>query len=287
MLLQYNVEKLDRIIGHFHRLTGISIDVLDTDFRLLVQWYDPSRKALCSRIQSTEEGKRRCAHSDRCLLLDSQKSGVLCTHLCHAGLTDTAVPIQKDGMILGYVIFGQISNEPCSEEHFSHIYEKIADLGHDRETLREAYKNVLFVDSSTLADAAQIVQVLTKYIWLEHMIQRDEGDRFGALVDYIHSHLEEDLRGSALCNQFHLSKNTLYRQFHEQFHCTVNQYVTDCRLREAEKLLHESDLPIYRICERVGIDNYPYFCRLFQKKKGMTPLQYRKRQKTKGEKRYV
>ena len=57
----------------------------------------------------------------------------------------------------------------------------------------------------------------------------------------------------------------------------MREYVNERRLACAERLLRTTDLPVYMICERCGIENYQYFCRRFKQKKGLTPLRYRKK----------
>lgn len=53
------------------------------------------------------------------------------------------------------------------------------------------------------------------------------------------------------------------------------EYITNCRLERAKKLLLETSEPVYNISEKVGIHNYTYFCNLFKKKTGITPTEYK------------
>ncbi|MBR3895114.1 MAG: PocR ligand-binding domain-containing protein [Clostridia bacterium] len=277
MLLRYNLEKLKKVIDDFHRLTGISISIADTEFHHLVRCRAESPDSFCKMIQSTPEGLSRCGASDCALLSECRERRAPCTHLCHAGLADTCVPIIDDGVILGYVIFGQVCDSPLSITHFSEIYPRVRDLGLDRDQLEAAYSRILFVDQESIESASELVNILTKYIWLEHMIRRDDNDVFETIAEYIVSHLGQDLEIGALCKQFNLSKNALYKLFHKNAGCTVNEYVTARRIAAAKRLLKETTLAVYLICEAVGIENYQYFCRVFKRVTGISPLQYRKK----------
>lgn len=277
MLLRYHIEKLNHVIRSFHRLTGISISIVDTEFHHLVRCRAESPDAFCKMIQSTPKGLARCGASDCALLSDCREKRAPCTHLCHAGLADTCVPIIDNGSLLGYVIFGQVCDSPRSVAHFSEIYPRIMDLGLDRDLLEDAYSRILFVDRKTIESASELVNILTKYIWLEHMIHRDDNDVFDRISEYILNNLDQNLEIEALCRRFNLSKNALYKLFHKNVGCTVNEYVTSRRMAEAEKLLRESSLAVYQICEAVGIGNYQYFCRVFKRANGISPLQYRKK----------
>lgn len=57
---------------------------------------------------------------------------------------------------------------------------------------------------------------------------------------------------------------------------TFVSYLNSFRMKEAAKLLRDSDYNILEIAERCGIENYSYFIRLFKKQYHITPHQYRK-----------
>ena len=67
-----------------------------------------------------------------------------------------------------------------------------------------------------------------------------------------------------------------YRRFRSVYSCTVNDYITDRRINEAKRLLTDSTESVQRISGRVGFENTTYFSKLFKKKTGLTPNQYRK-----------
>lgn len=97
-----------------------------------------------------------------------------------------------------------------------------------------------------------------------------------AILEYIRKNIKEDITVKVLCSQFHISANHLYNIFRSNLDRTVTQYITEQRMNRAKELLLTSNDPVYAIAERVGIDNYTYFCRLFRKHNGFTPTQYRK-----------
>lgn len=52
-------------------------------------------------------------------------------------------------------------------------------------------------------------------------------------------------------------------------------YITDVRLDEARRLLQETDMKMYEVCEAVGYTSSKYFSTLFRKRFDRTPTQYR------------
>ena len=58
---------------------------------------------------------------------------------------------------------------------------------------------------------------------------------------------------------------------------TITQYVTDQRLKHAENLLRYTNKPVRSVAVEVGIGDAQYFSRLFRKKTGMKPTEYRRK----------
>ena len=55
------------------------------------------------------------------------------------------------------------------------------------------------------------------------------------------------------------------------------EYVHTLRLEEAKQMLEAGDLPIEAVANEVGYEDASFFGRLFRRKVGLTPAQYRKR----------
>ena len=275
MLIQYNIEDLKKIISDFHNLTGIAIAVIDAEFNMIVRC--PQQiNCFCASIQSNTLGYDRCAKNDYTLLSKCKETRSTHTHQCHAGLTDIGVPIISDGIILGYIIMGQVCSNTFPVLPFEEIYPKIADLGLDYDQTKDTYTNLHFFDKNQVQSAITIVDIITKHIWLNRLIQQDKNILITLISEYINTNLKNDLSVSALCSKFNVSKKLLYSQFQKHFHTTINEYITNLRIKYAVKLLQDTSLPVYQICEKVGIDNYHYFCNLFKKRIGIPPAQFRK-----------
>lgn len=275
MKLQYDTKKLEQMLRDFHNLTGICVCILDQNFQKLVA-FPKTTNPFCMLLQSTPEGKRRCFASDHALLCACAEKRETVIHRCHAGLTDMVVPILHDGTLLGYILFGQLRQAEGWDASFEEIYQNIEDLGLNRRLLTDTYGELIFFDPERIQSAARLVEMLTKHVWLEQLIRPVSNERFEEITAYIDGHLTDDLTVPALCRRFHLSKNTLYGYFKANTGVTVKAYVSDRRMLQAERMLVSTDLPIYGICERIGMDNPHSFFRSFKKKYGLSPLQYRK-----------
>lgn len=275
MIYKYNAEKLKKVIWDFHNATGMSVGILDSELNWLARYPEPLAR-FCQLIHTSEEGSMRCYESDIRLFARCIESRCAETHTCHAGLADTAVPIYNNEMLLGFIIFGQVGWQSERKKPFASIQKNVSDLGLDKAELKKAYDELDFFAEDKIRSAAEIVVMLTKYIMLENIIQPDYDNNIEKIVEYIDVNITEELSVSFLCRHFNISKNTLYAMFNSQFECGVKEYINARRISRAEQLLKTTDLPIYQVCEKCGIENYQYFCRLFKKTKHITPLQYKK-----------
>lgn len=274
MLIRYHLEKLQETIWDFHRLTGLNLRILDVNFSILVSAMDSN--PYCDLIHGCSDGSIRCERSDEMLLRLAREKKEPVTHICHAGLCDMVVPILNEGVVLGYIILGQISDSARGALDFEKIRPLVEDLPVDAEELKRAYDSLRFFDADLITGAAHIVSMLAKHIWLENMIVPESDRTVEALCAYVQRHLSEPLSVTLLCREFGFSHNTLYRLFRERYNCTVNEYITMQRLECAKHLLEGTELSMSVIGEQTGIGNEQYFCRLFRRKTGVTPLQYRK-----------
>ena len=275
MALRYNVEKLKKVINDFNIATGISASILDVDYKHVAGGPISANK-FCALIHTGAEGRKRCRVSDRELLDLAKERRCAVTRPCHAGLSDTVVPIYSHEMLLGFIMFGQIDDGDGKRTPFDEIYERIKDIELNKDELRCAYESSVFSDRRKIESAIEIVTILTKYIIFEHLIEPEYGKMSENVAKYIEENITEELGVGVICKRFHISKSMLYREFKVRFGCTVGEYITAKRMELAEQLLRTTENSISDISEKCGIENCQYFCRVFKKNRGITPLQYRK-----------
>lgn len=264
MKIKYNLEALEHIISDLSLLTGVSIAFLDTDFNCLI--LQSKRNDYCSILQKDDLIKDYCNCSDREILLKSKQSRSLETHICHAGLCDSAMPIIKNGIITGYIIFGRIRTA------FSPQKQIYCDNRNEIELLDKRYRQLTYFTEKQINSFYDLLP----RILFQQAIEIENDSFITNVLNYIENNLQADLHISSICKKFFVSKNRLYEVFRDYYGCTVNEYITELRIKKAKDLLENSKEPVYKIAEEVGINNYTYFCKLFKRKTKLSPSEYRK-----------
>ena len=56
---------------------------------------------------------------------------------------------------------------------------------------------------------------------------------------------------------------------------SISEYIIDVRLGHAARLLADSTMAVVEICYRCGFNNISNFNRIFRKRKGCTPTEFR------------
>jgi len=74
-----------------------------------------------------------------------------------------------------------------------------------------------------------------------------------------------------------LSERSLERRFIKILGHTPKDEILRVRLNRAKQLLAETDLSLSIIGEKIGLEHTEYISRIFKKKTGMTPGEFRKK----------
>lgn len=93
----------------------------------------------------------------------------------------------------------------------------------------------------------------------------------------------EDLDITFICTELAMSRSSLYNKVKAITGIGVNEYINKLRLLKSKELLEKSEMNITEISECVGFNTQRYFSSTFKKSFGMTPMEWRKSTKQKGD----
>lgn len=93
---------------------------------------------------------------------------------------------------------------------------------------------------------------------------------------HLDSHSRETVTLDDLATKYCINKYQLNKEFSRFIGLPPIDYHITNKISFAKELLRYSSTPIKAIALEVGIDNFSYFSRLFKKKTGMSPSDYRK-----------
>lgn len=103
-----------------------------------------------------------------------------------------------------------------------------------------------------------------------------EGDYITRALAYIHANYSEDLRVSALASELGLSRSYFCRLFKSRTSLSPQAYLVSYRLDMAAKGMVEQGLSQKEAALRSGYPDVCAFSRMFRRKYGMSPGEYRR-----------
>lgn len=136
-------------------------------------------------------------------------------------------------------------------------------------------------DSSANAALLSLISLLAKYVSSDERDGQNERlkDRLKASLGYLHAHYTENVDVSELAAMDYLSPGRYRVLFREMMNASPLEYITNLRLNTACELLSGTKLDIASVAESAGYSDCRYFSRLFKKRFGCTPREYRRVEK--------
>jgi LacI family transcriptional regulator len=96
-------------------------------------------------------------------------------------------------------------------------------------------------------------------------------------IAFIREHACLGLGVNEVCRELALSRSTLQRRFRSLLGHTIHDEIMRVRLKRAQELLAETDMPIATIARRCGFGRQQYLGFVFRTRLGLTPASFRRR----------
>jgi two-component system response regulator YesN len=126
-------------------------------------------------------------------------------------------------------------------------------------------------------DAADYLSALSDEIF--SVRKQDQNEIAAVPIDYvrryIQNHLDEDLSLIRLAELVYFNPSYLSRLFKQMTGVNLSEFIIREKIEKTKYLLLETDLKIFEIAQKVGLDSATYLGRLFKKYTDMTPKAFR------------
>lgn len=125
----------------------------------------------------------------------------------------------------------------------------------------------------------QIWQELYEHVEISETGFAENGrdtERIRRIMEYIQAHYAEKITLEELAEQIHLCRSESCRLFKRYMKESMFDYLLDYRIERSLELLRRPELDVTQIAGQTGFTSPGYFSKIFKRKMGCTPLEYRK-----------
>ncbi len=269
MSLLFHDSELTELMKDFYVLTGIRIILFDDSCNELAS-YPPFGETLCSKLRENPEFDKKCRKCDSASFERCRRAHTFDVYKCHAGLIDATAPITEGGRIIGYMMFGQITDNK-DKNAFCKEMEALCRRYGITDDLSERIQKIRFRSDRQIRAAAKILEALTVYIQLREIVSPSGKQLIDSIEHFIEEHISEEIDIPRLCDEFGISRTRLYEQTRNFVSGGLAAFIRHKRLEHAKKLLRTTDMTIPEISDAAGFSDYNYFLRVFRSEYGMSP----------------
>ena len=145
------------------------------------------------------------------------------------------------------------------------------------ELLQHLQKNLLHHGGIVPGKFERLTQFVQEYADYLGSLQQGGNDGILQQVEQdIRLHYAENLTLKGLSQKYYVNSAYLGQLFKKKYGVTFREYLNNCRIEEAARLLVSTGGKVYNIARAVGYQDLDYFIERFIAAKGCTPSNYRK-----------
>ena len=172
--------------------------------------------------------------------------------------------LEDEGIYLDNFNLLKLNNDNI--RFFQDAFEKMQKEESEKNTYYQEMLNSIF--SQVLTNFIRILKPGKKKSCNQELVQRTK--------NYIKENYKQDIDFKKIANSFGYSYDRFRHIFVEEKGISLNQYLLNCRLYAAKKLLIETDMSIKDIVSECGFKSSVHFNNFFTKKMNITPQSFRK-----------
>lgn len=210
--------------------------------------------------------------------------------VCHAGIGEYIVPIIYNKEAIGCICVGLFREK---EEIVDSYIAKVAQKSELRKNLASShyYHSTQDIDAAPGAlmeifkDVIQFFAMRYKRYKLKDKISvikaipTNEDRIILKVLDYINHNFSAALSVDDISKNCYCSESYLNHTFKKRMGVNIKTYINNIRIKHAVIYLQDSDASITDIAFAVGFNDSNYFSKIFSSSMGLSPMEYRKRNK--------
>lgn len=227
----------------------------------------------CTFIKTSDEAWKRCvkcqqnvfnAYNNDCLF-----------GMCHAGVEEYVFYVDDKTFIS---VSGYGIDKEKAVERINHLS---CEYHFDKTELLTVYEQGLIHKKENINELKTLVKPLCHMLSLLQITIGDiqalesKSKIFDSILAFVQRNIMQDITIRSIADACVCSESTVSHLFKEYTNQSVKKYINNLRLKQAEKLLLTTNLPINNIALLCGFTDTNYFSTAFKKKYDLSPAKFR------------
>lgn len=152
-----------------------------------------------------------------------------------------------------------------------HVYDRINELVNMEPGFYSVMKFFELMYELSLTDDYRLLSTSA----FSHTTVAVDSRRVQKVKEYIDKNYKEEIRLPELSELASMTPTAFSRFFKLRTGKSISEYIIDVRLGHAARMLADSTMAVVEICYRCGFNNISNFNRIFKKRRGCTPTEFR------------
>ncbi len=123
----------------------------------------------------------------------------------------------------------------------------------------------------------RLMQTQARQLLESNYRQMSASNRFAHVIEYIKTHIREDIKMDLLSEQACMSRSNFFKSFKRELGLSPNEYILKEKIKLAKEYLKDSANQVTQACYMAGFNDLNYFIRAFKKEVGLTPKAYQQK----------
>ena len=265
----------------FSEATGLPLKFAPAGKRRVGMRGSAKANPFCTHMAETEQGCRLCLETQATLAVGAA-TGQTFSATCHAGLTDSVVPVHVGNKLLGYLQTGQVALKKLTPANFRRIADFLKKGGADVdwETLEKAYFNTRLIERKQYESVLRLLEIFARHLSIAaEQIATQQMHAEPPLVSRAREIIEqrsgEELPLTEIARSVHASTFHFCKTFKRATGMTFTQYLSMVRIAKAKRLLANPQARISEVAFEAGFASITHFNRMFRRITGQSPTDFR------------
>lgn len=263
----------EKICGPYTRATGLPLRFHRPGRFSLGT--DPAVPALCRMMEHNPKACAKCLKTH--LALQDPEGLQTRTTLCFAGLTSSAVPVHKQGSLIGYLHTGHASVERAKGGDRPEGSRLPAERPRADHSDAEVGHRILSVSKERYEGAVELVELLAIQVGTLHQPNLG-GSPYPAIdraLAMIRSDVTKHWTLPEIARRTGMHPAYFSEKFSQRTGVPFTRYLATLRVDRARELLKYTALPVSEIAFASGFRSLSQFNRTFKARTGTSPTQAR------------